>query len=180
MKLRTVLNHSFVVMNEANTVYLLVEVEAPSMERPASRRPLNLSIVLDRSGSMAGGKLEHAKSAAAFVVRNLCDEDSISVVTFDDKVDTPVPSRPVVEHEKAEIIRLIEDISCGNTTNLSGGLLMGCYQVRQALSDDRISRVILLSDGQANEGIVNPSILVSKAVDSGPHWRRRHRREWQL
>ena len=99
---------------------LRLEGEAP---KDRDRTPLNLSVVLDRSGSMAGEKLDAATRAAAMLVRRLSPDDTVSVVAFDDEVQVVAP--PATGEAQEDLPGLIRSIHVGGCTNLSGGWLRG-------------------------------------------------------
>lgn len=132
------------------SVVVKIEVEGCAVPRRA-RSPLNLAIVLDRSGSMSGAKLEQAKQAAALLVDRLDPEDVLSLVVYESEVEVVVPSARLGER-RSEIRRLIERIETGGSTALYGGVEEGSRQLREFLAKERINRVLLLSDGIANVG----------------------------
>ena len=134
---------------------LRLEGEVPTNR---DRIPLNLSLVLDRSGSMHGEKLHAARQAAAMLTRRLAPEDTVSVVAFDDAVD--VVAHPATGEAQEQLPALIESIECGGSTNLSGGWLRGRDLVADNHRDGGINRVILLTDGQANVGLIDPDQLI--------------------
>ena len=121
------------------------------------RVPLNLSIVLDRSGSMMGEKLEAAKEAARSLVQRLWPEDVVSVVTYDNEVQ--VVAHPETGEHQADLPNRIGAIEPGGMTNLSGGWLKGREFVAAGQRAGEVNRVLLLTDGLANEGITNPETL---------------------
>ncbi|MEH2181793.1 vWA domain-containing protein [Nostoc sp.] len=123
------------------------------------RRNLNLSLVIDRSGSMAGAPLHHALKAAESVVDQLELDDILSVVVYDDEVDSVVPPQSVTN--KAALKNSIRKVRAGGITNLSGGWLKGCEHVKTRLDPQKINRVLLLTDGHANMGIQDPKILTA-------------------
>jgi Ca-activated chloride channel family protein len=148
------------VPGEGHLVRLLLTLEG---DPPAAgaRIPLNLSLVLDRSGSMAGPKLRAARKAAAALVRRLHPDDVVSVVAFDDVVTNV--AEPARGSEHGQLSTRIEGIEAGGSTNLSGGWLRGREFVAgsaPAVTGASINRVLLLTDGQANVGIQNPDQLV--------------------
>lgn len=126
------------------------------------RVPLNLALVLDRSGSMSGEKLELTKEAACRALEPLNAKDHLSLVIFDDKVDSlyngPVKDKPKIE-------ALIRGVEARNNTNLCGGWLQGALELSKQTRKGRLSRVILLTDGEANEGVVEPSQICAKVAN---------------
>jgi Ca-activated chloride channel homolog len=136
---------------------ILLRFRADIAESP--RRNLNLSLVIDRSGSMAGGPLHHALKAAESVVDQLEPQDILSVVVYDDEVDTVIPPQSVTN--KAALKNSIQKVRAGGITNLSGGWLKGCEHVKTQLDPQKINRVLLLTDGHANMGIQDPKILTT-------------------
>jgi Ca-activated chloride channel homolog len=136
--------------------------EASPTNLPESpRRNLNLSLAIDRSGSMAGSPLHHALKAAESIVDQLAANDTFSIVTYDDSIDTVVPPQSVTD--KNALKAAIRRIRAGGLTNLSGGWLKGCEHVKAHLDPQRIDRVLLLTDGHANVGINNPTVLMTTA-----------------
>ncbi|MEH2239004.1 vWA domain-containing protein [Nostoc sp.] len=136
---------------------ILLRFRADIAESP--RRNLNLSLVIDRSGSMAGAPLHHALKAAESVVDQLEPDDILSVVVYDDEVDSVVPPQAVTN--KATLKNSIRKVRAGGITNLSGGWLKGCEHVKTRLDPQKINRVLLLTDGHANMGIQDPKILTA-------------------
>ncbi|MEP0874047.1 VWA domain-containing protein [Trichocoleus desertorum AS-A10] len=136
---------------------VLLRFRADTPESP--RRQLNLSLVIDRSGSMAGAPLHHALKAAESVVDQLEPEDTLSVVVYDDAVDTAISPQPMTD--KAGLKTAIRRVQAGGITNLSGGWLKGCEYVKAHLDPQKINRVLLLTDGHANMGIQDPKVLTA-------------------
>ena len=121
------------------------------------RVPLNLSLVLDRSGSMSGEPLRAALEAASLLVRRLRMEDVVSVVAYDDEVHVVAP--PSTGEAQEGLVERIQEIRTGGMTNLSGGWLRGRELVAEHARTGGVNRVILLTDGQANQGITDPERL---------------------
>jgi len=131
-------------------------------EAPARRAPINVALVLDRSGSMSGEPLRAAREAAQRFAGFLGADDRLAVVAFDDEARTVFGPAPAGDPSALEAIRRIGP---GGSTNLSGGWLMGQRHV-QARPVDGTNRVVLLTDGQANVGVTEPARLEGLATDS--------------
>ncbi|MFY0672810.1 MAG: VWA domain-containing protein [Bacteroidia bacterium] len=138
-----------------NFRYLYLEVSTKPFEiKNEERKPLNICLVIDRSGSMGGDKLAFVKDAAVFVLENLNSSDFLSIVSYDDEVVTEWASGNV--KDKTAIRSKIEQLFDRGGTNLGGGLLQGYNEVKTNFSQDYTNRVLLLTDGLANEGITDP------------------------
>jgi len=135
---------------------LSVAVDFPPSER--TRDPLSLALVIDRSGSMSGSALEHAKLAATAAVTALRDGDRVAVVAYDHQVDLVVPSTAVGD-DRGPIARAIAAVRAGGTTALHAGWVEGCTQVLTAPVASGLGRVVLLSDGLANVGVTDPALV---------------------
>lgn len=147
--------------NDSETVLdLLIRVTAPMPAQERERPEINLSLVLDRSGSMQGSKLQMTCQAAGLAVQALREQDRVSVVVFDDQVQTLVPCGPVTD--KQRIADLLSQVTAGGSTALHDGWKQGVTQACQATDERRINRVLLLTDGEANQGEVNPDRICSE------------------
>ncbi|MDW7649730.1 MAG: VWA domain-containing protein [Bacillota bacterium] len=153
------LSQRYIRPAQQQTVYMMVQLRQPKIDLGEERLPLNVSFVLDRSGSMHGAKLAYTKRAVNFALEHLDGGDIASVVTFDSEVDVLLPAEKVTQ--KDAMVQRVNGLYPGGTTNLSGGLLRGAGLVRENVADGLVNRVVLLTDGLANEGITAPDRLVS-------------------
>lgn len=129
-------------------------------DRPLSvkeRPPVNLSIVLDRSGSMSGNKLERAKEAAIEALHRLDGRDIFSLVVYNHKVKTVVEAQSAANTEWIE--KRIRSIGSNGNTALFAGVSQGAAEVRKNIEETFVHRIILLSDGLANVGPSSSSDL---------------------
>lgn len=151
---------SAVQSDSTTTLDVLIRIVPPRTESQAQRPLLNLGIVLDRSGSMAEGKkMEFAREAAAFAVEQLLPIDRISVIAFGGSVDTIV--RSVEAEDKPAILQQIGQVRPCGSTALHAGWSEGAEQVRAHQRPERLNRVLLLSDGLANAGLVDPKAIAA-------------------
>jgi Ca-activated chloride channel family protein len=146
--------------------YLVVEVEAPAAERAVTAPPKNIGLVIDASGSMAGEPLEAAKEAAAGVIQGLADGDRVTVVSFSSQSTVHVDGVACDAAGKARALAEVRRIATLGNTNLSGGWFQGaeCLARVMAAQPGMQNRVIVLSDGHANAGIVEPELLGHHAM----------------
>lgn len=161
MKATYALSTPVIPVGEPTRLSLVIRFGGDGADAGAVRRRLNLSLVLDRSGSMAGAPLKQAIRAAQSLVGQLADDDRLSVVIYDDTADTLLA--PDLAKEKATIQALLGKVKAGGCTNLSGGWLEGCKHVKKHASGEYVNRVLLLTDGQANVGITDASVLIKTA-----------------
>ncbi len=109
---------------------------------------------------MSGSKLSHARKAARFLAGELSERDRLAIVTFDDEVKVLVPSQPV--RDPLRFISAINTIHSGGSTALFDGWLAGATQVANQLDPQGLNRVLLLSDGQANQGLTDGAAIAAK------------------
>jgi Ca-activated chloride channel family protein len=149
----------------ADATHALVRIVAP--EKPADletapRSPLDIALVIDRSGSMSGKPLETAKECAIRIVNGLRPEDRVAIVTFDDAINVVQALTSALDAQK--IINEIKGIASGGSTDLFAGWEEGAKQLAPFTKKDRIARVILLSDGQANHGIIDEKQIFERVT----------------
>jgi Ca-activated chloride channel family protein len=137
-------------------VYLQISLDVRDFPLPArAYQPMNIAVVLDRSGSMADQrKIEYAKESICALVDRLSTNDYLSIVIYDDRIETLLPTQRV--SDKAYIKRLVQNVFPRGSTNLGGGMEEGFRQIERNFSREYVNRVILLSDGLANQGITDP------------------------
>ncbi|HEU4565318.1 MAG TPA: VWA domain-containing protein [Gemmatimonadaceae bacterium] len=144
--------------------YVTVRFVAPEAPPRAGRAPVNVAIVLDRSGSMGGEKFVLARQAAERALAMLRPEDRFALVVYDTEIDVLAPSTPAVPEAKRHALSALASIGPRGGTDLGGGWLRGCEQVALHASGELVNRCLLLTDGQANHGITDPGELARHAA----------------
>jgi Ca-activated chloride channel homolog len=134
---------------------LTVRADKPHEEK---RLPVSLALVIDRSGSMRGRKLADAKLAARMLVERLKDGDRLALVHYGTDVRV-FASQPVSHETRKQMLAFVDAIEDEGSTNLSGGLEAAALELRPYVHDFRVSRILLLSDGEPTDGITEEGEL---------------------
>jgi Ca-activated chloride channel family protein len=139
--------------------HVVCELEAPKMVREENEQEarINLALVLDTSGSMHGEPLQTAKQTALAIAELLSEEDVLTVVTFDSFTEVVLQKVTMSDEGKDLARRQISGIQTRGMTNLSGGWFEGAKQLSEVMEEDQdyVHHLILLSDGRANEGLLD-------------------------
>ncbi len=124
--------------------------------------PINLALVIDKSGSMAeADKLSRVKESLLTLVSQLRETDTLALVVFDSEAQVLRPARPVGDRE--EVRRLIRQLEPGSSTNIHAGLMLGYREALKNFRREATNRVVLLTDGIANQGVTDPSQIARES-----------------
>lgn len=160
------LDRTAILSDHTTERFLTVRVRAPEDIGESTRRPVDLAVVLDASGSMsARGKIDYAKRAAKLLANHMEPDDSYALVVFNDDARTIVPATATSPDRVGTIERAIDRIYEGGGTNLYAGMDRGAREVQSALASGDVGRVIVLSDGNANVGVTDGSAMARFAAD---------------
>ena len=158
-----------VAIETEDEVSVLVDLTAPPAPPPdptAVRPTRTLQVVLDRSGSMDGDRIEGAITALLALVDRLDPTDNFGVVTFNTAVKPTVPAGPLAN--KAAVKDAIASIYADGGTDLSAGYLRGVQEARRVVGEAG-GTLLLISDGHANAGVVDPEALGRIGADAHHH-----------
>ena len=146
--------------------HLILELRTPPVLQDLTRQPLDLAFVVDASSSMSGSPLESVKQALSMIAGALRDEDRVSLVSFANDVRIHVHGASIGEGGRAALLAEASQLQTRGNTNLSAGWLAGVELARSQPGEGRRRAVVLLSDGQANAGVVDPVQLGRLAARS--------------
>lgn len=166
MQLNTQLDITMVAVDTDDTVTLLLDLQAPAAPATEQPRPEHTAVVvLDRSGSMAGGRFNAAKRALLDLVARLHDDDRFGLVVFDSVAEVITPAGRVCELGRDRIRQDIANLTTRGMTDLASGYLRGLQEARRVCGPAGAT-VVLLSDGHANSGLRDPEKLRAVASDA--------------
>ena len=156
---------------EKSALGLMFEVtapESPADDTPKAREPKGIVFVIDRSGSMGNGRLELVKQTITDMLPRLGAEDYLSVVTFDDSARVELELTQIKDAKLADLVKKIGEIQTGGSTNIEAGYRFGLAEAAKAPAGVE-STLVLLSDGEANRGVVDPAQLGQLAAAATEH-----------
>jgi Ca-activated chloride channel family protein len=166
MRLTAHLDVEMIALETDDQLSVMIELSAPAAPDAGERPPSTLEVVLDRSGSMEGGRLSGARTALTSLVDRLDPRDHFGLVLFDDRVDVAVPAGPLTD--KSAVKRAIAAVHTRGNTDLSGGYLRGLQEARR-VAGPAGATVLVISDGHANAGVTDPEALAQVAAEAYTH-----------
>jgi Ca-activated chloride channel family protein len=153
MNINLELDYRTILANQARPVHCALQFQADNSAAPRPK-PAAFCVVLDRSGSMAGKPLEQAKEATCLAIRNMRRGDHFGLVLFETSAQVVIPLQPC--QSRQSLIDLVQKIATAGSTNLTAGWMLGRDELKKA-SPDTSRRLLLLSDGLLNVGIIDPA-----------------------
>lgn len=162
MQLAVHLDVDLVAVKTADQVSALIELTAPAAPASGSHRPAcALQVVLDRSGSMSGGRLDGAKTALIGLIDRLDAQDKFGLVTFDRTATVVVPTGNLTDKQQTK--QVLAAVTAGSGSDLSAGYLRGLQEVQRVVGATGAT-VVLISDGRVNRGITDPDAFIQIAA----------------
>ena len=163
MDYKLLLEYPEISNTETTLIHLLIRLVTPPVSDSPTRRPLVVGLAIDKSKSMFGEKISSTLEAASSLVNWLTRHDHLAVVAYDSTVEVVQPLTPLTD--KFSVIKKLDNIRVGTSTNMSGGWLQALKSVESSSIENAFKRVILLTDGMANTGVVSMPELIGIARD---------------
>ena len=157
MDFQTTFEYASIPSDQTTLGHLLLRLRTPSFAGAGQAQSLALSLAIDKSRSMEGPKLKAVLEAAAALVNWLTRHDYLSVTVYDSRAESILPLTRL--NDKESVLSRFSRIQAGNATNLSGGWLQALRFAESAPAQCVVRRVILLTDGLANVGVIEPDLL---------------------
>ena len=168
LHVNTQLEHSFLSEKSGGEVYVQVDLAADAASQETHRVPVNAVMILDRSGSMQGVKIERAREAARALIQALGPSDRFAIIDFSSGARVLVPSTEATPAAKESALAMIAAVHAGGGTNLSAAFDAAVPQLSEGRAHSRVDKVFVASDGQANQGIsARPALLRLALQDFG-------------
>ena len=165
MQTKLVLDTDIIAIESEDKVTLMVDLTAPVTELQTSRPARGVQICLDISGSMKGAPLAAAKESILKLIDRLDKKDSFGLVIFDDTAQVEVPTKPLFDHNVAEMKKAIRNIRTGGSTDISAGFTLALREANRSQLEGGTS-LLLISDGHANAGERDPQFFADVAAKS--------------
>lgn len=161
---------------ESHDIWTLVSLTAPCQNEnedgeKEDKVPMDIVAVMDKSGSMAGEKLELVKKTMEFVLTQLNDKDRLALITYDTEIYTDFDLMNMTKENKKKASDKIQNIMDGSSTNLCGGLMRGLCEIirRPAGRRNDVASVLLFTDGLANHGITHVDGIIEAMKNPERH-----------
>ena len=165
MKTKLILDTDLIAIESEDKVTLMVDLTAPVAENQASRPARGVQICLDVSGSMEGAPLAAAKESILKLIDRLDKKDTFGMVIFDDTAKVAVPTKPLIDHDIAQLKKAIRKIQTGGSTDISAGFTLAMREASRAKLAGG-SSLLVISDGHANAGERDPQFFADVAAKS--------------
>jgi Ca-activated chloride channel family protein len=157
LQLDAQLSQSAIAAGKQQRLYLRLSVKALTAGKRAGHPPVNVALVLDRSGSMQGERIAAARQAAELALDHLASDDTVALVAYNHEVEVLAKAQPLAD--RGALAEKIRGLKADGRTALHAGVATGAVEVRKFLAEAKVNRVILLSDGLANVGPSTPNDL---------------------
>ncbi|NDA81012.1 MAG: VWA domain-containing protein [Actinobacteria bacterium] len=165
MHVKALLDLDMVAMEASDELTLMLDLTAPANAKQVTRPSQAVQIVVDRSGSMEGGRLESAKGSLLKLIDRLAPQDYFGIVSFDDTALVEIPTRKMSDHHLPTLRKSIRELHTGGSTDISAGYLLGLREVNRIHAEGG-STLLLISDGHANAGERDPRFFAEVSSKS--------------
>jgi Ca-activated chloride channel family protein len=165
MKTKLILDTDIIAIESEDKVTAMIDLTAPVAESQASRPARGVQVCLDVSGSMEGAPLASAKESILKLIDRLDKKDTFGMVIFDDTAKVAVPTKPLIDHDIAQLKKAIRKIQTGGSTDISAGFTLAMREASRTKLEGGTT-LLAISDGHANAGERDPKFFADVAAKS--------------
>lgn len=165
MHINAVLEMDVVALEQDDSVTVMLHMTAPHLDKNTERPAQAVIVVLDRSGSMHGGRLEAGKRALISLLDRLDERDWFGLVAFDHEAHVVIRAQPLADVGRESAKLAVANLASGGSTDLSSGYLRALQEADRARADGGTT-LLVLSDGHANAGIIDPVAFKQMAANA--------------
>ncbi len=142
-----------------------LQIAVRSFDAVQPRRPMTITFVLDTSGSMGGAAIERERAVVKAIAASLADGDVVSMVTWNTSNNVEMSGHVVTGPNDSTLVAAANALDANGGTDMHAGLVAGYELANQHFGEQRLNRMVLISDGMANAGVTDKDLIAAHSED---------------